>query len=210
MVNLQKTNGMKNGLLVLNVILSIAVGYLLYTQWNSKKSVHADTKPSVKDSPVVNTPFRIAYFEMDSVEANFGMVKDVKAELSKKEEAINNELESLSKNFQQKYNYFQSEAQSGKLTQTQSETASQELKSLDDQLKNRKMVLDQEYSELATRHMNIIKNKIKEFLKDYNITKGYSYIASDDPGMFYYKDTIYNITPDVVKGLNERYKSKKD
>ena len=31
-------------------------------------------------------------------------------------------------------------------------------------------------------------------------------IISYEPGLFYYKDTAYNITEDLVKGLNEKYK----
>ncbi|MEI9908824.1 MAG: OmpH family outer membrane protein [Bacteroidota bacterium] len=56
----------------------------------------------------------------------------------------------------------------------------------------------------------MLKTKIEEFLKEYNKTKNYSYIIVYEQGLFYYKDTAYNITADVIKGLNEMYKSKKD
>jgi outer membrane protein len=202
---------MKNGLLIWNVLLTIIAGYLLITQLSGKGGKATTTKSSTTDSSNSNQPFRIAYFEMDSVEANYALVKDVKAELSKKEESINGELDRLSKNFQQKYNYFQNQAQSGTMTQPQSETASQELKSLKDQMDSRKQALDQEYGEMVTRRMKDVKKKIEEYLKEYNKTKGYSYIVSYEQELFfYYKDTSYNITSDLVKGLNDNYRVKKD
>jgi len=201
---------MKNGLLVLNVILALAVGYLLIAHFSSRGGKATTKNSSKKDSVSGPSQFRIAYFEMDSVEANFQMVKDVKSELSKKENEINSQLEKLTQQFQQKYNYFQGQAQAGKMNQTQSESASLELKNLDDQIKNRKQALDQEYNDLVMRRMKDVKTRIEDFLTEYNKDKKYSYIVSYEQGLFYYKDSAYNITPDVVKGLNESYKKKKD
>ncbi len=203
---------MKNGLLVWNVLLTLVAGYLLYTHFSSNKKTATGEKIETGAAATVNKDFRIAYFEMDSIEANFSMVKDVKAELSKKEETMNAEMERLGKNLQEKYNYFQGQAQAGTLTETQSQAASQELKNLDDQMKNRKQLLDQEYSDFVMRRMKDVKTKIEDFLKEYNKEKNYSYIVSYEQGLFYYKDSVYNITADVIKGLNGLYKpaSKKD
>jgi outer membrane protein len=210
MVNLQKKNGMKNGLLVLNIILTIAVGYLLYAQLSSKKADPAVARLSIKDSATDNKSFRIAYFEMDSVEANFNMVKDVKAELSKKEETINTELDRMDKSYREKVSSYQQKAKAQSMTQVQSEMATQDLMNAQEQMKNQKQALDQEYNDFMMRRMKDVKTKIEEFLKEYNKTKNYSYIVSYEQGLFYYKDTAYNITSDVIRGLNEMYKSKKD
>ncbi len=203
---------MKNGLLVWNVMLTVVAGYLLYTHFNADKKTATGEKKETGATATVNRDFRIAYFEMDSVEANFAMVKDVKAELSKKEEAMNSEMERMGKNLQEKYNYFQGQAQAGTLTEAQKQAAGQELKNLDDQMKNRKQSLDQEYSDFVMRRMKDVKTKIEDFLKEYNKEKNYSYIVSYEQGLFYYKDSVYNITADVIKGLNGIYKpgSKKD
>lgn len=198
---------MKNGLLIWNVVLTIVAGYLLFAHLSGKKgAVKEDKRPS-NDTATVNKQFRIAFFEMDSIEANFSEVKAVKAELNKREEEINTELDRMGKNLQQKYNYYQNQAQSGTLTEAQSQAAAQELKNLDDQMKNTKANRDQEYSTLVMQKMKDVKTKIEDFLKEYNKTKGYSYIVSYEQGLFYYRDSIYNITNDVIRGLNERYKT---
>ncbi|MCZ2459896.1 MAG: OmpH family outer membrane protein [Chitinophagales bacterium] len=197
---------MKSFLWILNLLLLAAVGYLYYLHFTSKKSEDLLTASEGKDVIVAPDSFRIAYFEMDSVEKNFQMVKDVKAELSKKEDAMNSEIDMLSRNFQQQANAYQGKAQS--MTESQSESATQDLMRMQDQIKNRRQSLNVEYNDLVTRKMADVRSKIENFLKDYNKDKKYSYIISYEPGLFYYKDTIYNITRDVVKGLNEMYKPK--
>lgn len=200
---------MKNGLIIWNVLLTLVAGYLLISHFGSGKKPASINSNGNSDTTFSGKQFRIAYFEMDSIEANFGMVKDVMAELSKKELAINEEMNKLTKNLQQRFNFYQNKAQAGSLSQADSEVASQEMKILDDQLKNRKQQLDQEYSDFMVRRQSDIKVKIEDFLKEYNQNKNYSYIVSYDQGVFYFRDTTYNITVDLVKGLNERYTSTK-
>ena len=197
---------MKKGLLVLNGILLIAVAYLLYAQLSSKKSVSGDTHTSVNASVTSNDPFRIAYFEMDSVEKNYEMVKEVRVELNKKQEAMNAELDKLGKNYQDKVSDYQARAST--MTQAQSEAATQDLIKQRDQLNARKQALEQDYSDIVTRRMTEVKAKIEEFLKELNKNKSYTYIIVYEPGLFYYRDTAYNITTDVIAGLNATYKKK--
>lgn len=200
---------MKNGLLIWNIVLTVVAGYLLFTQFSSAKKNDPVIKSAAKDSSLVSVPFRIAYFEMDSIENNFQVVKNVKAEIGRKEDEINAELNNLAKNLQQRYNYFQGQAQSGTMSDAQKEAAGQELKQLDEQMKSRKQALDQSYNEFVATRMNDIKTKIEDFLKEYNKDRRYSYIIAFEQGLFYYKDSAYNITDDVLKGLNEFYKNKK-
>ena len=199
---------MKNGLLIWNVLLSLLVGYLLITHFASKKKNTGEIGIAHSETSFSQGQFRMAYFEMDSVASGVELVKELKAEMVKKEDEINGEMDRLGKNLQQRYNYFQNKAQAGTLTQTESDAASQEMKSLDEQMKNRRQQLDQEYNDFTVRRQNDIKLKIEEFFKKYNQEKKYSYIVSYEQGLFYFKDTAYNITADVVKGLNEMYKTK--
>lgn len=200
---------MKNGLLTWNILLTIVAGYLLFTHFGSaKKSNSPVSKNAGMDSSSSTGPFRIAYFEMDSVENNFQMVKEVKAEISKKEEIINMELNRMDREYKTKLNNYQNQAQT--MTQEQSEMATQDMMKRQEQMKAAKQSLDQDYNDFLTRRMKDVKTKIEDFLKEYNKTKNYSYIIVYEQGLFYYKDTAYNITADVIKGLNEMYKSKKD
>jgi outer membrane protein len=201
---------MKNGLIIWNILLSLIVGFLVVMYFNSGKSNVSSGNKADKDTLASTNQFRMAYFEMDSVAANFILVKDLKTELTKKEDAINAEMSDRNKAIQQKYTYYQNLDQAGKLPDIQKEAAGKELKDMDDEMKNRKQLLDQDYSSFMVTKQNEIKSKIEAYIKVYNKTKNFSYVVSDDPGLFYFQDTAFNITTDVIKGLNEMYKPKKN
>lgn len=195
-------------MLIWNVLLSLVVGYLLIVSFGSKNTKSAKDNTNAADSSG-SKKFEVAYFEMDSVAANFDMVKEVKNELAKKEQDVANELERLGKNIQDKYVYYQNLAQAGQLSESDSEKASQELKKMDEQMKARQKQLDQDYFDLRTRKETDIKTKIEDFCKEFNKDYGYNYIVSYEQGLFFYKDTAYNITKELIKGLNEKYKPAK-
>lgn len=199
---------MKNGLLIWNILLTLLVGYLLFTQFSKKSAGAVAEKRPAGDSTGQGGVFRIAYFEMDSVETNFDMVKDVKAEISKRDEAYNNDLAQLDYTYQKRVQEYR--AKGSTMTQADYEKAQMDLKQLEESLKNRKQELDNQYQDFVLRRNLNVKKKIEDFLAEYNKTKNYSYIVAYEQGLFYYKDTVYNITNDLIRGLNEEYKKKKD
>jgi outer membrane protein len=196
---------MKNGLLVFNFVLLVLIGVLFYLHFSSGSKTNIVTASSSKPVPS-NNSFRIAYFEMDSVESSFAMVKDVKSELSKKEDALNAELVRMEKDYRSKAAQYQSQAQT--MNQTQSEMAQRDMLQTQQTMQGRKQQMEQDYQEFQMRKQKDINARIEDFLKEYNKAKNYSYIVSYEPGLFYYKDTAFNITADLVKGLNEQYKKK--
>lgn len=199
---------MKNGLLIWNLVLTAAVGYLLFTQFNKKTGSVNGGKNITKDSLAAGKPFRVAYFEMDSIEAHYSMVKDVQAEIQGKEKEYSNGLAQLDATYRNKIQEYQQKGST--MTQADYEKAQMDLKQLEEVLKNKKQDMDQQYQEFVTRRNLGLKKKIEEFIAEYNKEKEYSYIVVYEPGLFYYKDTVYNITPEVIKGLNEAYLKKKD
>lgn len=200
---------MKNGLLIWNIVLTLLVGYLVIDKFSSGKGKTSGPNSSQNDSTTLASSTRIAYFEMDSVASKFEEVKQLKAELTKKEEDNNKELNTLTQQFRDRYNYYQKKAEEGTLTEAQSIAAGEEMKQMEENLKNRKTKLEQEYNDFYMRRQNDIKAKIESFIKDYNKNGRYTYVVSDDPGLFYYQDTTFNITNAVIEGLNKLYPLKK-
>ena len=195
---------MKNGLLALNIILLIAVAVLYYLHFSTRKSPGSALSPTVKASSTDNKSFKIAYFEMDSVENSFEMVKDVKSELNKKQQAMSYDLQRMDKQLRDKADEYNSKA--ANMTQIQSESANNDMLQRRKSLDLQKQKYDQEYEDLYMRRMRDVKLKIEGFLNEYNKSGAYAYIFSYEPSFFYYRDTAYNITKDVVRGLNLLYK----
>jgi outer membrane protein len=199
---------MKNGLLIWNVLLTVVAGYLLITHLGAKKGgASSVSKVTDKDTAGMAKDFRIAYFEMDSVETHFELVKEVTSDVNKKEEAMNSELDRLGREYQNKLVFYQNKQK--EMTQPEYEAAAMDLKKFEQAITTRKQALEQEYVDFNTRSKKAIIAKIEEFIKQYNATRNYTYIIAEEPGLFYYKDTAYNITADVVKGLNAAHKTAK-
>jgi outer membrane protein len=201
---------MKNGLLVWNIVLTVVAGYLLFAHFNKKSTASKNSINFTKDSLSIHKPFRIAYFEMDSVQNNTALVKEVQAEIEKKEKEFSTQLSQLEYSYQNKIQEYQQKEKSGTMTQSDYEKAQADVRQLETRIKGRKQEMDQQYQEFMMRSQLNLKKTIEDFIAEYNKAKQYSYIVAYEQGLFYYKDTIYNITDDVVKGLNDQYKSKKN
>jgi outer membrane protein len=199
---------MKNGVLVLNVVLLLAVAVLFYLHFSSGKNGNGPVvKSASRNDAASGNSFKIAYFEMDSIENAFVMVKDVTKELNVREQSLMNDLQRMEKALYDKASEYQSKANT--MSQTESEMATNDMAQRRKTFEDQKAKYQQDYQSLSFRKTNEIKQAIKDYLAEYNKTRGYSYIMSNEAGFMYYKDTIYDITGDLIKGLNENYSKKK-
>lgn len=193
---------MKNALLIWNVLLTLVAGYLLIQQFGgSKKKAGGDDNASAKS-------FKIAYFEMDSIENSFEKVKDVKKEIADKDEHYNSEVAKLEMEMNRRVQGYQQKQNSGTMTEQDYANAQADLKRLETKLKGDKQLLDNQYQDFVLRRNLDVRKQIEDYIAKYNQEKGYSYIIAYEPGLFYYRDTLYNITGDLLKGLNEEYRKK--
>jgi outer membrane protein len=201
---------MKNGLIILNVILLMAVGFLFYVHFDSAKNgTKLQNKTEQKDpiDSLSQGSCRIAYFEMDSVAANFEKAKEMQGELEKKEEKMNSEMNRLQNLYQQKYINFQQHGAT--MTSSQLDAARNELGQLDQTIKDTKASMDQDYKTYYVQTQQEILSMIRKFCSEYNKDKKYAIIISNEPGLVFYKDSTMDITKDLLYGLNKMYGKKK-
>jgi outer membrane protein len=95
------------------------------------------------------------------------------------------------------------------LSQAEVGSRQQELVQAEKNYTNKEQQLAQELQEESFKRLQEVKKKIEVYLEKYNKNKTFAYIFSSNPDLMYYKDTAYDITADIVKGLNEEYKPKK-
>ena len=186
----------------INVLLIVAVGILFYLHFgNSKAANKLHFTSEITTNGAMKQPFRIAYFDMDSVESNFSLAKEMQIELTKREEIINIEMSRLQNNFQSKYQKFQEAGPT--MNQVQLDNAQRELFELEQSIKSRKSQLDQDYQRYYLEKQKEIISMIKNFCEEFNKNKTYTLIIANEPGLIYYKDSTYNITALLLQGLNE-------
>jgi outer membrane protein len=199
--------GMKNGMLIWNIGLTAVAGILLFLHFNGNKKA-STVKTISSDTARTENPTRIAYIDMDSVQENYKYAKDFLSEIKRLENANNLELEKLGEDLKKKWNTYAQQDQAAGLSQL-SDVHQQELMAIQKRVDDRKQALEQDYIKYVNQNELKLRNNIKDFLKEFNSDRKYSYIMSYEDRMFYYVDTLYNITTEVIKGLNDKYSTKK-
>jgi len=197
---------MNKWLLGLNVVLLLAVVFLLYNHFKKPSSRSSSESPRSAVSET-DTHFRIAYFEMDSVEEYFTLFKEVQKELTKKQEAKNKALRSLYAKHQQKLETLQKNSRN--MTEEELNASSRQLAEIENEIKYAEKKWDQEINDYFMTHQQKILSMIRDFFEEYNKDKKYAYILANEPGLFYYKDSACNVTADLIRALNETYRTAK-
>jgi outer membrane protein len=176
---------------------------LFYFQFASKNNLVSAANSFHKNE----NGFKIAYFEMDSVENQYEYLKDVRNTLRQMEQQKSSELAELRNQNKVKLQAYQKKGSN--MTQEEIARANDELMQLENELKTQEQIKMGELQDESIKKMQQAKMKIEDFLKLYNKDKNYAYILSSSSNIIYYKDTTYNITADLISGLNAAYNKNK-
>jgi outer membrane protein len=195
---------MKQLSLLLSIIAIGLSGTAIFLHWRETgRSKQATTVPATAEVSGA-TAFKIAYFELDSLQNNYQYFRDALNTLKSKEESMNAELVALEKSYQKKITDWQQKGNN--MSQAEAESANREYQQMQQNFQARKQQLGQTINDQMSETQKKIRARLEAYLKDYNKGKNYAYIFSDFPEGIFYKDTVYNITNDLIKGLNESYK----
>lgn len=194
---------MKNALYIINGVLVVAVGVLFYLFLTEKKHNSAAVVQAKNWVDTTNSPTRIAYFEWDSIE-NQKFYKDMQGELNSRRDQVDKEKLKLSQIYQDRLESYSKKP----MSQVESEKAAQDMRNLEENLRSRMDKMEQGLNDFALRKKVEFNDKIREFLKQYNQQRGFTYIIANEPGFIFYRDSAFNITADVVAGLNQIYSKK--
>jgi outer membrane protein len=195
----------RNFLLAFNIVLLVLVGVLFYLHFASAPK-KADTATVAVKSNASAPGARVAYFVMDSIEKNYNYLQDVRNQLKARENQLSGQLNSMKSRYMEKVNKFQQEAQT--MTQERQGAMQQDLLNEQKVIQNKEQAISGELQNESFEKMQKVNKTIEDYLKDFNKDKGYTYILGYQEGTIYYKDTSFDITSQVVKGLNENYKKK--
>lgn len=194
---------------ILNIVLLVAVG-VLYVLHFTSKSKGSDTIISrrVLDTSTTAGAYRIAYFDIDSITNNYKYCIDVKDELDLIRQATEKKLIALQNDYELAYGRLQEKANTQKLTDAELNREKEILGEKQQAVADEKEKGTLNYEQTRKLYELKIKNKIVEFIREYNTPQQFAFIMADEPGIFYYRDSLYNITADVLDGLNKQYRKK--
>jgi outer membrane protein len=165
--------------------------------------------PKMDDEPTVQAcdaqgGLRIAYVEIDSLTAQYEFAKEKSLELEKKSTNARNTIQSKSQQFERNAQAFQQKLQNNGFTsREQAEAAQANLQREQNNIMALQQRLESELANEQAKFLQALQDSLNNFLADYNKDKKYDMIVNKAAVLF--ADKRYDITNDVVNGMNKRY-----
>lgn len=166
---------------------------------DEKTQAHATQSGSVK----------IAYVEVDSIMSQYKFCKEYSLILQKKSQNIENTLAAKQNSLQAAAAKFQQDVQNNKYTQQQAEAVQANLQKQGADLQALQQRLGAEFQNETNTFNKALRDSIQHYLAVYNKDKKYGLILSKAGDNILYADKAYDITNEVIAGLNKAYKPAK-
>ena len=201
---------MRPFLIAVNSLLIIAVVFLYVKVYKKNTDKKIESLSNVINNNASNQKgATIAFVELDSLNEKISFIKDRRKELEIEQKGIETDWQNGYRGLENRKNVFLKRGNS--ITQQEAEKFQGELLQQQQQVDEKKRNLTQKLSEKSYKFMDDIQKKLKDFLNEYNKTKNYQYILTTGTGLDYmlYKDSTFNITKDVIKGMNGLMVTKK-
>ncbi len=200
---MNRKNNLMKGLAALACIV-------LFSQCAGKTDNQANTTTPIQTASGMQG-IKIAYVEIDSLLAKYNFCIDLNEAMVKKSENVRltlnqkaNALAQAKQEFQQKYenNAF--------LSKERAEQEYNRLAKMEQDLQELSNKLQSGLMEENNKNSLQFRDSINAFLKDYNRKHQYNLIFSNTGfDNLLYADSVFNITKEVVDGLNARYSTAK-
>jgi outer membrane protein len=149
---------------------------------------------------------KTAYVDTSKLLEEYTEAKDIEAKYKTKSDEMGKELENEVARFKYEASNFQKNAQLNGQAWAQQKGA--ELQKREQQLSYAQQALVRQLQEESGAEMDTLVKNVKKFIKDYGKEKGYDYIyGTGEAVSILYAQDKYDITKEIVKLLNDKYKS---
>jgi len=156
---------------------------------------------------------KIAYVNIDSLEAHYELLKTKKDEFKKKQDNMEGELQKSYQQMQNDADEVQKKIQAGTIQQAEYDAAQKRLMQMQQSLETRKQALTEQLMKEQEDFNKDLKSRLDAFIADYNKSKGYDFILSysnSGSSSILYANKQYDITKDVIDGMNAASKTDAD
>ena len=149
---------------------------------------------------------KTAYVDTSVLMKEYTEAKDLEAKYKGQAEEKGRQLQAEITRFKQDAASFQSQAQANGQAWAQQRGA--ELQKREQQLGYAQQALSQQLQQESGVEMDSLVSGVKKFIKEYGKKNGYSYIyGTGDAATVLYAEEKYDITKDIIKALNDKYKA---
>ena len=185
------------------IIPTLAIAAMMVSCNNAAPKM--DEQPATSEAST--TGMKIAFVEVDSLMTQYNFAKDYTVTLEKKSNNARNtltqkgnQLQAAVNNFQQKLN------NNGFQSREQAASVQNAIQRQQNDLQTLQARLESELANETAKFNEALHESLNNFLKAYNKDKKYDIILSKAVDNILFADKKYDITQDIINGLNKRYK----
>lgn len=186
------------------VILAMALVASVLTSCNNA--------PKANDSESVapvTSEMKIAFVEVDSIMSQYNFSKEYQEILQKKAQNIQNTLAGKQQSLEAAAAKLQQDYQANALTADQAQARQAAIQKQSNDLQALNQRLTNEFQVETDKFNQALRDSIQNYLKVYNQDKHFSLILTKAGDNILYADKAYDITNEIVAGLNKAYKPAK-
>jgi outer membrane protein len=198
----------------LYVIGVFAIGTVLMSGSCGKKNTKNDAKTTeVKVNPIDsssagNAAIRVAYYNVDSLNENYQLVKDVSADIERKIKSKSSSFEAEVKRFETWATDMEKKMRNGELLSKEEKQFAEQFQKRQMELAKKEQQLGAEIQEMQMSELTRASNRVNAFVKAYALEHGYDMIFQYQMGgQIIYINEAFDVSEDIINGLNEEYKT---
>ncbi len=191
---------MKRLFSVIGLAALFASTFLLsYCNKENKNEVNSETRNS----------FKVAIVKTDTLAEVYEYYNDLQTALMLEQQDKEADLNARYKSLQTKFLKIQRDIQNRMITQTSAQKKQEKLALEQQKLQQDQQIYQQDMMEKSQKLTLQILDSIKNYLRIYNEDHHYDMILTSDTleSNILLSDKSMDITPDIIKGLNKRYRS---
>ena len=199
---------MKKSFSKMTVLAMAAFAFVACNNQPAKNDTTTNKTETSTATPAASNQ-KVAYVEIDSIMSQYTYWKDVTKLIKAKEANIQRTLGGKQKAILAAAANFQQNIQANKYTQAQAQQIQASIQKQAQDADALQQRLGAEYQNEVAKYNKALSDSVHNYLKEYNKDKKYSIILAKSGDNILYADPAYNITDDVVKGMNQAYKGMK-
>lgn len=190
------------------ILLGAAVALMASCGENKSTQPKENSLPKA-GSKIEAAAGKIAYVEIDSLVTQLEMCKEAKAALEAKGKGYEKSIAAKTQAFQKAYESFGKKMQTtGYKSQAEYEAAQKNLQRMQEEGAKYEQQCAATLAKEQDEFNNRLRDSLQSYIKVLNSDHRYSMILSKSGDNVLYADPTLDITDEVIKGMNKRYKKK--
>lgn len=192
-----------------NSIIAIAFASLFVFAQCAPHATEEKATQQVQCTTAAQT-LKVAYVNLDSLMSKYNLAQDINKEMMRKEEDIKMKLTEKYKALQDDQADFERKYKNNVYaTPERAQSEYNRILQKEQEVVQLEQTLTLEFEKEGLQKNQALRDSINKFIAEYNQNKGYDFIITKLGENLLYANPQYDITQEIINGLNEHYANEK-